>query len=87
LRHLRELSGLTLQDVSRDAGVSASQICEFEKGLCGLREDKVGRIEKILLRSIRERVTRSERMLAAHEPTKADPLYVHVGAGAPGGHQ
>jgi transcriptional regulator with XRE-family HTH domain len=31
LRHLRELSGLTLQDVARDAQVSASQICEFEK--------------------------------------------------------
>ena len=50
---MRELSGLTLQDVARDAQVSASQICEFEKGVSGLRRDKVSRVEKILLRSIR----------------------------------
>jgi len=87
LRHLRELSGLTLQDVARDAQVSASQICEFEKGVSGLRRDKVSRVKKILLRSIRERVRRSEKLLAAHAPLKINPISTRVEDGAVGGQQ
>jgi len=87
LRCLRELSGLTLQDLARDTGVSASQLCEFETGVAGLRLEKICRVEKNLLRSIRERVRRSEKLLATDQPTKTSTTSARMEGGSVGGQQ
>jgi len=67
LRFLRQLSGLTLQELARSSGVSASQLCEFESGVAGMRPDKLCVIEKVLRRSIRARARRIGQVIAAEQ--------------------
>jgi transcriptional regulator with XRE-family HTH domain len=45
-RFLRQLSGLTLQELSSSSGVSASQLCEFESGVAGMRPPSCVRLRK-----------------------------------------
>ena len=65
-RRMRDLSDRTLQDLAHVAGISISQISEFETGTGPLRNEIIRKLEKYLFRSLRTRAKQIGRALAAY---------------------
>jgi len=65
LRIWRKAGGRTLQDLAVPLEVSASQLCEFERGVCSLPPEKVRKLQQILRQSLRARARKIGRLLAA----------------------
>ena len=55
MRGLRKLAGMTLRDVATRAGISITQLSQYENATNGLRDDQVKTCEHVLVRAASER--------------------------------
>ena len=75
LRVWRKAGGRTLQDLAVPLELSASQLCEYERGVCGLPPEKLRKLQQLLRRSLHARARRISRLLAAGEDLKKPPRH------------
>lgn len=60
----RDLSGLTIRQVSARSAVSVPQVCQFQRGTLALRPDQISAIKKVLVAEVRERQARIAELVS-----------------------
>jgi transcriptional regulator with XRE-family HTH domain len=71
MREARHLCGWTLRTLSRYAGISLTQLCQFETGQNGLRTDQLRLCREILVGAVVERAERIQTFIAKEQQKAA----------------